>query len=245
LKLAQNDIARGSLDAVRIGKVKDSVNELVGDLADHEDTPKQGSTRDAEAAAAVETARDEAADDLPILTRQELATDWQAESPVLCTAGRSGLDEAAATMLAQLLLKHGLAARVESAEALSASNIYRLDTDGVAMVCLSYLDTSSPAHIRYTIRRVRRKLPKAKILLGFWMGESDITTLQETVKADAVATTFREATRLCLSVARSPGEAVSGSPLLAGTAKAETPAAQAGVSGRSSIASDSIVSRRA
>jgi predicted PurR-regulated permease PerM len=206
LKLAQADVARGSLDPVRVEKVTASVSELVDDLSDHEDrTPERSGTQDAEAAAAVETATDTTVDDLPSLAREELAADWRADNPVLCTGGRGGLDEATAIMLAQLLSKHGLAARIEPAETISATNIYRFDTAGIAMVCLCYVDTSSLAHIRYTIRRLRRKLPNAQILLGYWMGEGDIANLQETVKADAVATTFREAISLCVEAARSPG----------------------------------------
>ena len=87
---------------------------------------------------------------------------------MLCVAGRGPLDEAAAIMLAQLLEKHGLGARVEGADAVAISNIFRLETAGIAMVCLSYLDASSPAHMRYTIRRMRRRLPQAQILLGCW-----------------------------------------------------------------------------
>ena len=68
-------------------------------------------------------------------------------------------------MLAQLLEKHGLGARVEGADAVATSNISRLETSGVVMACVSYLDASSPAHMRYTIRRMRRKLPKPKSFL--------------------------------------------------------------------------------
>jgi hypothetical protein len=64
----------------------------------------------------------------------------------------------AAIMLAQLLEKHGLRARVVSADAIAISNISRLETSGIVMVCLSYLDIGSPAHMRYAIRRLRRKL---------------------------------------------------------------------------------------
>jgi copper homeostasis protein CutC len=53
-------------------------------------------------------------------------------------------------MLAQLLEKRGIGARIEGTAALSMSNV--VPTDGVAMVCLSYLDTTSPAHMRYMIR---------------------------------------------------------------------------------------------
>ena len=55
-------------------------------------------------------------------------------------------------ILAQLLEKHGLRARVESTEATATGSIFQLNTSGVMMVCVSYLDNSSPAHMRYTIR---------------------------------------------------------------------------------------------
>jgi len=67
--------------------------------------------------------------------------------------------------------------------------------------CLKF-DASSPAHMRYAIRRLRRKLPKAQILLGCWMADVDTTTIRETAKPDAVATTLRDAVRLCLEAAR-------------------------------------------
>ena len=69
------------------------------------------------------------------------------------------------------------------------------------MVCVSYLDASSPAHMRYTIRRLRRKLPNAQILLGCWMPDGDTATLRDTAKPDAVAITLRDAVRLCLEAA--------------------------------------------
>jgi hypothetical protein len=104
-------------------------------------------------------------------------------------------------MLAQLLEKHGLGARAEGADAVAMSNIFRLDTAGIVMVCLSYLDAGSPARMRYAIRRMRRKSPKAQLLLGCWMADIDTATIREMTKADAVATTLREAVRLCLEAA--------------------------------------------
>jgi hypothetical protein len=116
-------------------------------------------------------------------------------------AGRSIIDEAAAIMLAQLSTAHGLAARVETAEALSTANVFRLDTTGVAIVCLVYLDASGPAHMRYSVRRLRRKLPKATIILGCWVKEIDpaaLELLREGAKADLVATSLGEAVKLCI-----------------------------------------------
>jgi predicted PurR-regulated permease PerM len=201
LRLAQSDIVRGSLDRAQSEKIKTAVIELVDDLVDYDDGKlASGTTHDAEAAAALETV-DDAIPDLPVLKKEELAPGWQAGTPVLCVAGRGPLDEAVAIMLAQLLEKHGLGARAEGADAVAISNIARLETSGVVMVCLSYLDASSRAHMRYTIRRMRRKLPNAKILLGCWTADVDPTTLLETTKPDAVAPTLRDAIRICLEAA--------------------------------------------
>src|ERR1700726_38822 len=171
LQLAQIDAKRGTLDQARMTKIRDAVTEFASDLSTQDDSiPDVASpTMDAEAAAAVEAVPDAAiSSNLPVVRKADLPLHWQGESPVLCMAGRTPLDEAAAVLFAQLSNAHGLAARVQSADALSTTNIVRLETAGVAIVCLSYLDASSPAHMRYSVRRLRRKLPKAIIMLGCW-----------------------------------------------------------------------------
>jgi AI-2E family transporter len=211
LNLAQSDVTRGSLDATRIETIRTSVAELVDDLVDQEDrTLADPPTTDAEAAAAVE-AIDAAEPDLPVLVREDLDPAWRAEQPLLCAGGHTGLDEAAAIMLAQLLGKHGVSARTESATSLATPNVFRLEAAGLMMTCLCYVDTKSSAHMRYTIRRLRRKLPYAKILLVCCLASGDLETLRETTKADAVAATLRDAVRVCLDNARNPG---SESPLI-------------------------------
>ncbi|MGK7057610.1 AI-2E family transporter [Bradyrhizobium sp. RT7b] len=204
LQLAQADAERGALDQERLTKIRDAVNEFASDLSDQEDRPpaKSNSTTDAEASSAVESVAENATNEtLPILSKESLPPGWQGEHPVLCVAGRSRIDEAAAIMLAQLSTTHGLAARVEGAEALSTTNVFRLDTSGVAIVCLVYLDANGPAHMRYSVRRLRRKLPKATIILGCWVKEIDpaaLELLREGAKADLVAASLGEAVKLCI-----------------------------------------------
>ena len=77
--------------------------------------------------------------------------------------------------------------------------------DGVSMVCLSYLDTTSPAHMRYMIRRARRKWPDARILLGCWLADGNAASLVATLKADAMALTLRDSVRSCLAAAQGQG----------------------------------------
>ena len=83
---------------------------------------------------------------------------------------------------------------------MSPANIARLGTAGVEFVCLSYLDASSPAHMRYSVRRLRRQLPKVTIILGCWAEELDAEALEElrvTAKADTAAKSLSEAMMIC------------------------------------------------
>jgi predicted PurR-regulated permease PerM len=213
LQLAQADLDRGALDAVRLDRIRDTVVEFADDLADQEDREPvdERLTADAEAAAAVEEVpANRTYPDIPVLNKSDLAPEWGGERPVLCIAGRTQLDEAAAIMFAQLCNVHGLAARVEGPEALSTANIFRLETSGVALVCLSYLGVTNPAHMRYAVRRLRRKLPLARIMVGCWVEDTAAAEqFQETAKADFVAPSLREATRICVALARATPDATA------------------------------------
>jgi hypothetical protein len=117
------------------------------------------------------------------------------------------LDEAASAMLAQLLTKHGLGARVIPHEASSREQVRHLDPTGVAMVCISYLDISgSPAHLRYLLRRLRQRLPGVPLLVGLWPeGEAVLTDAAQAkaVGADHYTASLRGAVTDCLKVAAS------------------------------------------
>ena len=204
LQLAQIDAERGALDPERLAKIRDAVSEFANNISEQEDRPlpKAKLTTDAEASSAVETVAEDAPyENLPVLRKEDLPSEWQGEHPVLCVAGRSLLDEAAAIMLGQLSTAHGLAARVETADALSTANIFRLATVGVAIVCLVYMDAASPSHMRYSVRRLRRKLPEATIILGCWLKDMEPTALEvlrEGAKADLAAASLGEAIKLCI-----------------------------------------------
>jgi predicted PurR-regulated permease PerM len=211
LQLAQADAARGALDHERLIKIRDTVSEFANDLSDQEARPprKVNSTTDAEAASAVESVTEDSLhEDLPVLSKADLPSEWQSEHPILCLAGRSLIDEAAALMFAQLSTAHGLPARVEEAASLSPANLFRLETTGIAIACLVYMDASGPAHMRYSVRRLRRRLPNATIVLGCWMKDLDPTTLEqlrESAKADFVTTSLGQTLQLCIETAQGRG----------------------------------------
>lgn len=204
LQLAQIDAERGALNPERLSKIRDAVHEFASNLSDQDERPppKARTTTDAEATSAVESVADDGLyANLPVLDKAMLPPEWQSEHPVLCIAGRSLIDEAAATMLGQLSTAHGLPARVEGAEALSTANVFRLETTGVQIVCLVYLDASASAHMRYAVRRLRRKMPKAAIVLGCWMKDIDaaaVERLRSEAKVDLVATSLGAALKLCI-----------------------------------------------
>jgi predicted PurR-regulated permease PerM len=206
MQLAQSDFDRAALDQTRLARIRDTVVEFVDDLSDLDDGRPVGNERtvDAEAVDAVEAVAP-ASDrpDIPVLDAAAVAEQFRGENAVLCIGGRTMLDEAGAIMLAQLCRAHGVGSRVEGPDALSTANIFRLETSGVALVCLSYIGITSPAHLRYAVRRLRRKLPQASIMIGCWAEDvANIDELRETAKADLFATSLREAAQIVVSMAQ-------------------------------------------
>jgi hypothetical protein len=128
---------------------------------------------------------------------------------VLCVTGRGSLDEAAA-VLAQLLEKHGIGARVVPSEAVSVANLPRLDVTGVQMACLSCLEPSSFTNARYLVRRLRRRLPQAKIVDGFWTltaQEAEERDALAATRADLVVTSLRQAVEQVVNAAKEAANA--------------------------------------
>jgi hypothetical protein len=106
---------------------------------------------------------------------------------VVCVAGRNELDEAAAMLLTNLLRVEG---HIEigpplSAGALSGDAGYLALFTDASIVCLSLISTTSPARARYLVRRIRRRAPLARILVGFWGPQtpSPAPSIEETTRA--------------------------------------------------------------
>jgi hypothetical protein len=204
LALAQLDVNRGTLDHAHRVRVKEAVEWVIDDLSDHQDETATGLEPGASEATALPS----------VLSREELAPGWR-DTPVLCVAGRGSLDEAAAAMLVQLLANRGIGARVVPSNAVSVANLPRLDVAGVQMAFLSYLEPGSFANPRYLVRRLRRRLPRARIVDGFWTLAAqealDRDALAAT-RADGVVTSLRQAVEQTVNAARlaASGDVVAG-----------------------------------
>jgi predicted PurR-regulated permease PerM len=202
LNLAQIDFRRGLLDTKHVEQINEAVHELMADTIDSEDvTPTAVARKDNDSASVEESDEPPSLPDLPVL--RDLPPEWGAK-PVLCVGGRGPFDDAVARMLIQLLEKHGLGGCVETNAAVSSSNIVRLNSAGVTVVCLSYLDLgSSPAHLRHSIKRIRRQIPGATLVVGLW-GHADDENREQpqtTTASDYYASSLREALNLCIDAA--------------------------------------------
>ena len=167
LQLARRDAERGLLDNERMQRVRDAVAEIVDDLETHQDKDAVLREEITPKTEELPLAQLQRAEDRPSIG--VLQAEWQTGTPVLCVPGLGQLDEAAALMIAQLLKRLGIGARVEHAEALSMSRITGWDTEGVTLICLCYVGNPSSAQIRYALRRIRRRtsdMPTLIALLG-------------------------------------------------------------------------------
>jgi predicted PurR-regulated permease PerM len=161
LKLAQADADRGHLDEERKQRIRDVIAELLNDLEDHADTPKLVPDGPSEAKT---PAADKIAEDANEKVG-DITDEWRLKKRVLCMPGRDLLGEAFALIIAQLVSRDGIGVRAEHPDALSISRIFSLDTEDVRIVCLCFVGETTGAQIHYAVRRLRRKMPQAFILL--------------------------------------------------------------------------------
>ena len=213
LQLAAYDVDRGVLAPEQLERIKEAITGMIEDLDAYPDVDPSPEEADDGPVALPQAERGLPSEPAPPVgpqTPEALPPGWRGPDPILCVAGRGPLDEAAATMLAQLLAKHGLAARVVAHGAVSRGSIDTLDVGSVAMVCVCYVEiTGTPSHLRYLLRRIRQRIPNAPILVGLWPAEEAVLhddRLRAAVGADYYASTLRGAVNACLEASRQPDE---------------------------------------
>jgi hypothetical protein len=199
LELAQIDLSRGAFDDARVTDMKTSVEAIVDGLSDHEDAPTASdSSSDAGGSTSTRSDRQQ-----PVEASLSLvsARGQNGEgNTVLCVGGRSALDDAASLLLANLLQRERFETRIVGFDTLSVAGISHLDPVGVAVICVSYLDVSSLAHLRFAVRRLRRRVPEARVLVGCWgQGPATAEEMAKAAKADFSATSLQGAVEICLS----------------------------------------------
>ena len=191
LGLAQVDAAMGSLPREKQSAIREAITELVENLSDYgDDKPGdlRSETDERPSGPAANHVLQLPASDRPV---------------VLCVGSRSPIDDAASDMLSQLLDKHGLVGVVQPFADVSSGKSPKIDAADAPVVCLSYFGAASnPAHVRYLIRRLKRRmLPSTKYVAGFWMLNDNPEKAEDwriAVGAHFVATTLAEAVGICV-----------------------------------------------
>ena len=156
LRLVANDIARGVVQAAQLAKIQEAMLALIQDLESHDDvdpvlTKAQAKAAVVEVAGVARPERETSAQPAPegqVQADSNLPDIWRTERSVLCIPGRGPLDGVAASMLAQLLRKHGLGAQAAASDQVSRSAIsrtrYDRRGDGVRHLCRTH--RQPPAH---------------------------------------------------------------------------------------------------
>jgi predicted PurR-regulated permease PerM len=205
LLMAQDDFLRGVLDEAEQTKIRHTIEEVIEDLSEHADEKPEAAPPAPAARGPLGGLGRDPAPPPATQTPPELAPGDPdgPRKPILCIAGRNAIDQAAAALLAQILEKHGLPAKVEPPELLTVGGILHLPGSGAQIICLSYVgaDIGAP-RVRYAIRRLRRRLPEAKIIAGFWRADADAARdLCGQTRADLCPTLLADAAAFCVEEA--------------------------------------------
>lgn len=180
LELAARDAARGVLTSEQKNDIRTSVGGLIEELADRDDL-----RGDTEAKADPDAPRPTPVPEV-----------WRPAGTVLCVAGRSFVDEAACAILAQLLTKRGIGARVVPFSDVARARIGEFDAGPAKLVCVvSMAISGEPTHLRRLGERLRRKLPDACFILGLWQADEalDEAAQRRAVDADIHVSSLRAA----------------------------------------------------
>jgi predicted PurR-regulated permease PerM len=145
---------------------------------------------------------EELEEDLDLLSDKvagERAAGSPAPTSILCIGALNGLDEAAAAMLAHLLTRSGAGATTMPRAAISGRNLASLERQGIAIVCLSYVNPGATQHAQRMLRRLRQHFgTEVRVMLGMWAANPSAEAPQDLLQAtgaDLVATSLRQAVR--------------------------------------------------
>lgn len=179
LALAQGDWSREVLEPERLEGVRTQVATLLEDLREDETAvPAPG---------------------------EPGSPDWRLDGAVMLIGGRGQFDDLAAEMAAQVFRERGFDASTESNAVLDTANLGRLDPARIRLCCLSVLEEgNSAAGVRHFLRRLRRQLPDARIIIALWHAPAEspmLAALRAEGLGEAITTSLREAVALCQALA--------------------------------------------
>ncbi|MEQ1696340.1 MAG: AI-2E family transporter [Hyphomicrobiaceae bacterium] len=180
---AAADLKAGNLDAPRLAEIGESLDEFIADIGELvlDDSKSAG--------------------DDTVLAAPTVAA--KRKAPVICLSARTTIDHAAASILAQLLELRKIRAIVATPADIMRGEIDGIDLTQSGLICVSsFLVRDRSAQLKFMLRKVRRRIPAAEILGGFWQAVPSETAAAGLVDSnlgvdDSVAT-FSAAVDRCI-----------------------------------------------
>jgi predicted PurR-regulated permease PerM len=201
LRYAHNDVLRGVVTADQLRRINESALDIIEGLEDAEDVAVSVAPKE-ELPASFESPDDgpRIAPETPP-ARFDPHTEGHTAS-VLCIAGRSELDDLAATIAVQLFRKHGLYADLAGYERFSRGRFGEVDLAGVSIICVVSFDAAeSPPYLRNLLRRLHQRAPSAELIVGLIFPESSLQG-EVLVRTSSAAVSFGELVEACVAAAR-------------------------------------------
>jgi predicted PurR-regulated permease PerM len=153
LRLAAADAALGRLDDKRLENIRQTVSEIIEDLSSYK-VPLHEKPREDETPPKANVVN--------IDTRKTGPT-------VLCISGLGRLDDCVALVLADFLRRRGVLAKTAAAAT-------AIENDTAETICVCFLEDVTAARGDFTIRKLSRQVPSAKVIvcvLGVTSSEGD------------------------------------------------------------------------
>ncbi|GJH19613.1 MULTISPECIES: AI-2E family transporter [Caballeronia] len=201
LRYAHNDVLRGVVTAEQLRRINESALDIIEGLEDADDIAVTIERKEGPPASL------DSPDDAPNVAHETPPARFDAQkeghtASVLCIAGRSELDDLAATIAVQLFRKHGLYADLAGYERFSRGRFGEVDLAGVTIICVVSFDAAeSPPYLRNLLRRLHQRASSAELIVGLVFPESPLQG-EVLVRTSSAAVSFRELVEACVAAAR-------------------------------------------
>ena len=162
LRLAAADSALGRLDDKRLENIHQTVSEIVEDLGSYKGPSDETSREDGASKGNV------------------VEIDTRKVGPrVFCISGLGRLDDCVALLLADFLKRRGVVARTATAAT-------AIENDAAETICVCFLEDVTAVREDFTIRKLSRQAPTAKVIVCL-LGEVSVATTRASGRCAAVA----------------------------------------------------------
>jgi hypothetical protein len=173
LLIAQSDRARGALTDLQLERTVQSAKLLVANL-----TQIAAEEADGDEDVALKTTSEE-----HVTTTLELPQG--VGKTILCIGGRGVLDDVTAAMLAQVLQVQGAVSNVVEHTQFQPSRLGKNEVEAATAIVLCVLDANSAKRARFSVRRLKRLKPAARIGVAlFALGSTDTDSEAEHWRTD-------------------------------------------------------------